>query len=905
MYDHAAVCLVLLCVTAGALAAPEALIDTEFGAADQPIVDRSGRANERVTGVMAGEWRDNSDWAPDVYAHWERLEEEGRSFLRLHVTKLEAGRCQLAHALPRVTEETFYRLSMTARSMSGTSVQIGVRDSGRPYTFHWEQRQRLAASWRDYEYEFRLTELQQDVGFWINVGVAGQLDLARLRLTRLARADYIEELERKFGEAGIRNLIRISRFPLGLQSGWALGRDNSDGDDVQIEPDPEHVGPSGAPGLRIRTNEPTVLRSAPFGVPLGFRPHTASLYVRGSGEMKLVVQRDGRQIAQQSFGLGEAPAEWRRIHVTFQPTLMARAYSLRIEAGETFWIDALQVEPGEQPGPYASQQPCEVALACPPSDASVARVQFEDEAAEVLYYVTGECAGGVLRCKVVNVYGEEEALPAIRLGEDTRGGRIEYDAFPETDFGPFRVEAWVEDAEGNRISTYNELVVNRLPRPRYWGKDAPDSPFGVHTNSTTRHNLMVKAVGANWTRLHDAGLQYLGWYHLEPEPGKWTFRDKEIHRYRRDHIKVLGELGTAPEWASYHPGKRHSSYFDRYYQPKRLEDYANYVRTVAQRYRGVIDAYDVWNEPWIHAWWGAGYDESKSDRDGYVTSEDAPGDFVRLMQTAFETAKSVDPDITVLGVNSTTGGGSSRSFGGSEWTEAIVAAGGIDYCDAVCYHQYIGGRPGYPGDVVERGFQTATGAIEKRFGGLPKPVWMTEGSAGRDVIGPGFYNHTLPFENAEDPWDTADRLCRYVVSLLAQGVSKVFLYSMHAQSSLDAPSSWRVIVSSEGYLHPSGAAHAILAWHLEDTRFVKTLTITDGVFAYLFEGATDTRSVAVLSSAPGHAEYVLPDVPGAKLADLFGSRLRPGQPLGDTLAYLSAAAPVAELEKSLRSADPD
>ncbi|MFQ5811216.1 MAG: hypothetical protein ACE5JM_16485, partial [Armatimonadota bacterium] len=117
---------------------------------------------------------------------------------------------------------------------------------------------------------------------------------------------------------------------------------------------------------------------------------------------------------------------------------------------------------------------------------------------------------------------------------------------------------------------------------------------------------------------------------------------------------------------------------------------------------------------------------------------------------------------------------------------------------------------------------------------------------------------------------------------------------------LDAPSQWRVIVSPEGYLHPSGAAHAILALHLEDTRFVKTLTLAEGVFAYLFEGTGATRSVAALSVTPGHAEYALPDAAGVKLVDLFGNPLTPGEQLGDNLVYASATRSVAELEGALR-----
>jgi len=899
MPEGLVLCAVLLGMSGAVFAAREEQIDSDFGAASQPILGRGGQPNEPVTGVMVGEWRDDSGWAPDVHATWTRLEEEGRGFARLDFSEAEDHWYQLAHALPDVTEESFLRLTFTARSIPGHTISIGIRDSAPPYQFHWESSVGLGADWREYDYDFRLTKLDAPVGLWIVVSRVGQVDLARLKLMRLSRADYIEELKGKYGERGPGNLVNVSRFPLGLQSGWALGRDNSDGDDVQIEPDPQTPGPSGAPALRVTTQEAMTLVSAPFGVLLGFQPHVASLYAKGAGELRITVFCDGRQMASQATALtgGE---DWQRAQVTFDPNLMARAYSLRIGNDQTFWMDGLQVEPGTEPTAYQSQRPCEVSLACPASDAAAARVQFEDEPAQVAYCVTGEAAGARLRCRAVNVYGEEKELEAIPLAALPATGTLRYDVFPARPFGPFRVEAWVEDGQGEQVSTYNEIVVYRLPRPRYWGKDAPESPFGVHTNSTTRHNLMLKAIGANWTRLHDAGLEYLGWWWLEREPGKWTFRDKELQRFRRDHVKILGELGTAPEWASYYPGKAHNGYFDRYYQPKRMEDYANYVRTVCERYRGVIDAYDVWNEPWIYSWWAVAYDETKTDRGGYVTSEHPQEDFVRLMRTAFETAKAVDPGITILGVNSTTGGGGATSIGAAEWTRGVVEGGGMDFCHVVCYHQYIGGKPGYPGDVVEQGFQTATGAIAERFGKLPKPVWMTEGSAARDTIGPGFYKHTLPFENTEDVVETADRLCRYVVAVLGQGVQKLFLYSMHAQHSLDGMSNWRVIVTPEGYLHPSGAAHGILAWHLEDTRFVKGVAVREDVYAYLFEAKDGSRSVAVLSGKPGHGEYRVPRADGVEARDLFGNALAEGEALGDTMVYLVSGRPAGELEKLLQ-----
>jgi hypothetical protein len=55
----------------------------------------------------------------------------------------------------------------------------------------------------------------------------------------------------------------------------------------------------------------------------------------------------------------------------------------------------------------------------------------------------------------------------------------------------------------------------------------------------------------------------------------------------------------------------------------------------------------------------------------------------------------------------------------------------------------------------------------------------------------------------------------------------------------------------------------------------------------------------VFSSAPGHAEYVLPDVAGRKLVDLFGNPLSPGDSLGEGIAYLSLDGPASDVETVL------
>ncbi|MGQ9607658.1 MAG: hypothetical protein ACUVWN_00010 [bacterium] len=610
--------------------------------------------------------------------------------------------------------------------------------------------------------------------------------------------------------------------------------------------------------------------------------------------MKIICDKD--TLSQTNFNI-DSENLWQRYYVKFNPRLIAKVYSIMLECSGNFWIDAFQVEPGTEPTEYKNN--CEIALSCPKSDTSYINVQFDDEPAIIQYCVSGLDKEFIAKFKVVNLYGDEKIIEHRHDKiEKLNYGNLQYDVFLGKPYGAFRVEAWVEDLENNRISQYNELIIHRIRRPRYWMKDAPNSHFGIHTNSTTRHILMSKAVGINWTRLHDVGGEYLMWYFIEPQRGKWQFRDKEIYRYRKYGIKILGELGTAPKWASYYQdvGKDHSSYFDTFYQPKNLDDYANYVQTVAQRYKDVIDAYDVWNEPWIHAWWAVGYDENKkTEQGGYVTSEKPMADFVNLMKTAYHNVKSIDNNITVLGVNTTNSLRSEGNFGGDEWTKGIIENDGLDYCDVICYHNYIFNLTGFPNDEVSKGFKTAIGPILEK-NGKTKSIWMTEGSPIMLKIGSGFYKHTIPYKPTENVIDTADSLCRYVVSLLSQGVDKIFLYSMHCHSYF--PQSERIqynmLVTDDGALHPSADAFSNMAWLLEDTQFVKVLNIAQGCYAYLFK--SPERSIAVLSTEAEHAKINLPTKKDVHIWDIFGNCVQPGSTLSDTLVYIWTFDDIGELE---------
>ena len=823
-----------------------------------------------------------------MVADYKPMSEGGRQFLRVQQTSGDG--LQFMHGLPGMEKENgYYRLTFTARSLTGVS--LGVRDVGAPYSTLSSFSPATDGQWRDFSYDFRLSPHPQEIGLFIYLAGNGSLDLQKLKLIKLSEQDLIAEIKAKYPEAGSGNLVNVSVFPLGLQSGWSIDRDYSDGDQVQVDSDAKVPGPSGCPALRIDATAKGIrVYSAPFAVPWSFETHVLSVSVRGDWDGNLIVTGGNGQVCAQ-LPLKLSGDQWQRVELPFKPVLLAPSHALRLEGKGTLWLDGLQVEHAAKATAYAPQKPMEVSLALPASDAASARVQFADEPTKIKFAVVGKVPGAVLKTRLVTMYGDEKLLPPIKV-DSVSSGIIAYEPFAPHNLGPYRLEAWVEDASGQRVSPFNEIVFYRLHRPRYWGKDAPNSFFGTHTLSTNRHLTMAKAVGVNWVRLHDAGTEYIGWSFLEPEKGKWQFRDADLQRYRDHHLKILGLLSTSPGWAS-NLGKPATGYFDRYLEPLNMDDWANAVRTIVSHHRGLIDSYEIWNEPWGSSFWSFKIDpkHGPNGNDQFVPSDTPSKDYARLQKVAYGAAHDVFPGVTIVGFNTY------GAENGTKWTKDVLDFGGIDTCDAVSYHHYENGLTGFPNDPTEKAYKAAVGPIIEKLGRVPKPVWMSEGAPLSGDVSNGFYRYTLPYENGNDNWRIADRMARFVITRKANGEAHEFLYTMHGHSTFGGGVEWTTLVTAEGFLHPSAAAHSALAWLLEDTNFVKRVTLAEGVYAYLNSGPN--RAVAAITSGPTHAAYKLPTAAEVQLLDLFGNPLAAGTAIDDHVHYVQCDAGLAKLQAAL------
>ncbi|MDD2600105.1 MAG: hypothetical protein PHO37_12915 [Kiritimatiellae bacterium] len=857
----------------------ESLIDVDFSAAGE--IAKYPLAQERVKGELPKGWSDDSSFAQS-WVEYSFGDEQGTRFLRCHVTRIDSEWAQLSIApLRDATADQTYRLSVTCRNRSGGDITIGLRQRGQPYTFYWKTVSRFSENWEQREWEFEMPRNDAPMGLWMVFQQTGVFDVARLKLERVSHADLVNEIKERCSDGGPTNLVRATRFALGLPTGWSVSRESSDGDDVTTQV----AGGDLAPALRLVAEKTTTLFSAPIELVYPIVPHLASIDARGSGEWRVTVFGPGLELKTKSFFVGDA---WQRIELPFAPQVKSRFCQLSFSGAGELFLDKFQVGPeAKSSGSYCAPTACEVAAALAGTyDAGAAKVVFDDERAVIEMALTGDFANSAVHWRIFDIYKTQ-----IAQGMLEAAARLQIKEIPAA-LGSLRFEARVE-RDGQGVSPWCEMIWHQLHRPRYWGRDAPDSPFGVHTLAANRHLVMAKAIGINWSRLHDAGLEYCGWWNLEPKQGQWRFFDKEIQRYRTHGIKVFAELGTAPAWASYYQdtGLKSFGYFDKFFQPKNLDDYANYVRVFCERYKGVIDAFDVWNEPWIHAWWGVSYDHTKSGRAGYVTSENAPADFARLTKRAWETVHATLPQALVFGVNTTSSAGNSASsYGGSEWTRGVVAAGGLDHCDGIAYHCYTTAGVGYPGDSVENGLSNAVGAVREQHGRSSKQIWMTEGSPLIYRVGNGLYTHTLPFPNQDEALESADRIARYQISLLANGVSRIFLYSMHSHDGRfqEEPKQWNIFTTDDGALHPSGAAHAQVAWLLEETRFSGRLDLTEGVSAYLFSG--QGRAVAAITSTPNFKSFKVPQIKGMQWVDLFGNQLAADAEFTGRVIYLQAVS---------------
>ncbi len=894
MFRRAAASLLFLASSAVALC-EEPIVDVDFSKCG-PEVHRKARGS--FDGVLPIDVVEDFPAWNTSQVEAKKMEENGRTFIRFDVKKFDYLVLFRMPGAPMPLEPGYYEIKIRCRTPDNP-LNAHIRMLGKPYTTICEADSEQTSSWKDYEFILPVAAKKapfsnvvpdlSKLGLYLSLK-PGTTDIASVKMEKSSREAYValmgKNIERP--KTATANYFRDSRFPLGLPSGWNVNRDNFRG---QIVSDPENPGPSGSASLKFASGpEYMRLYTAPFQVADPKEKCHLSFAYKADAEWQASIGGVAKKLPPTK--------DWKTVEMSFSPDPLAKGFSMAFSGKGDMWLDSLMAHSGDKARPYASAGDCEIALAPDGGDAASARIQFLDEPPKVKYVATGKIDGAVLKAKVANIYGDECALPDAML---SKSGEIAYDVFKKAPLGAFRIEVWAE-RDGKRVSPYNEIVMNRVRRPLYWGKDAPNSPFGNHFLPNPQTLKIMKASGINWARFNDASMELTCWGWLETEKGKWNFQDDKVAAYRDAKIKILGQIGTAPTWASYWPGVKSAHYFDYTYQPKDIEAFKNYVRVLSSHYKGVIDEYQFQNEPWGTLFWHKSYDPKTGS---FGQGENPAKDYAEFSKIAYEELKKANPDANMYGFNS---GETVKNDNKEHWTKAVFDAGAYPYCDMMDYHSYNGARELclVPDDKAERSLKGAFDYVKARVPQPMKPVVNSEGNPTRGGAIPtnltgcdsftGLYKHTIPWTSKDDNPLFADMSCRFVISHLVLGVKRIFLYSDHCYSTLLNAPSFPVLLAADGSPHPALAAFSNMAYLLEDMKFVKRVEVGKKVWAYVFEGRG--VSLAVVSGEK-NGEYLFKRASGVEAVDLFGNPVEGDAKYSGRIFYLKSALPPAKLEALL------
>lgn len=299
------------------------------------------------------------------------------------------------------------------------------------------------------------------------------------------------------------------------------------------------------------------------------------------------------------------------------------------------------------------------------------------------------------------------------------------------------VDVFVERATAREIA--GAVLGPALKQP------IPADFFGVHLMRLGQH-ANWPAYGPGMVRLWDTRTT---WKDLKPEPGPWDFGnpagrrlDLYVNHVRRmsPSTGLLYVLGQTPRWASSDPeapnpyGKGHSA------PPKDLDDWRDYVRTLARRYAGRIRDWELWNEP-----------------DYAMFYRGSPEQMVEMARIAREELKAADPQNRLVSPGLT-------QSQGLQWLHRFLAAGGGRHVDAIAFHWYYNLQP--EGLVAPIG---NVRQVMRQHGVGDKPLWNTEGAP---ICDPKMRDCAAPPSEAEQRGVNA----RALLIMWASGVSRFDYY---------------------------------------------------------------------------------------------------------------------------------
>lgn len=147
----------------------------------------------------------------------------------------------------------------------------------------------------------------------------------------------------------------------------------------------------------------------------------------------------------------------------------------------------------------------------------------------------------------------------------------------------------------------------------------------------------IEALGVNWVKV------LVNWRDLELTEGEIDFVDLDAVVAALDGVgvNILFTVSTAPDWAR--PGL-----LDEDGPPREFSLYTAFVSALVERYAGVVDAYQIWNEPNLRREWNTiiSYDENRNPTEIFFPISAAT--YMEMLRQAYNAIKAIDAEASVI-----------------------------------------------------------------------------------------------------------------------------------------------------------------------------------------------------------------------------------------------------------------
>ncbi len=136
---------------------------------------------------------------------------------------------------------------------------------------------------------------------------------------------------------------------------------------------------------------------------------------------------------------------------------------------------------------------------------------------------------------------------------------------------------------------------------------------------------LVQDAGLRWVK------QEIPWREVEGHAKgvwQWEASDRMLNQIEAHNLKVIARLGSQPAWAA------PDTALPGITPPDDLQDFYDYVFAVASRYKGRIQAYQIWNEPNLAREWG--------------NQPPNPVEYADMLRVGYQAVKAADPQAIVV-----------------------------------------------------------------------------------------------------------------------------------------------------------------------------------------------------------------------------------------------------------------